>query len=145
MSKDVKENFKTFISSLGIETTYNATIIRLCRMFDGDGSKPNTDLMGTFIKVFLQHQKWHDTQASRCHQALIDRPKYAAKIKEALNEHTACLPSNLALLQCVQLSESFVSVAKQFELLNKLFGLVAPLFELDAEPLGKLEKRSSAD
>lgn len=36
-------------------------------------------------------------------------------------------------------------MAKQFELVNKLFGHVAPLFELDAEPLGKLEKRSSAD
>lgn len=52
----------------------------------------------------------------------------------------ACLPSNLALLQCVQTSKTFAHTAKQYELVNKLLSHVTPLFELDAEPLEALEK-----
>ena len=74
-----------------------------------------------------------------------EKPKYAAKIKEAQKDHIACLPSNLALLQCMQSSKSLVHTAKQLELMNKLFGQVAPLFELDAEPLADLEKKCGSD
>jgi DNA-binding phage protein len=97
---------------------------------------------GNFIKAYLKHQKWHETQAARCHEALREKPKFAAKINEALKSHVACIPSSVALLQVIQISRTFAQIAKQHQLVSKLIHLVTPLFELDSDPISKLEKKT---